>query len=120
LFVVRFSTAHGKWNVFAMRLVLAHGKEDEQTNGVNGPWKKNICRAPKKSTANYFTGCREKCARQNSSLQCARDIRTTPIRTRGNHRFSVVPAAKGMLKGSVVASLARTVVALAGGKEDGL
>jgi hypothetical protein len=31
-----------------------------------------------------------------------------------------VPAAKGMLKGSVVASLARTVVALAGGKEDGL
>jgi hypothetical protein len=48
LFVVRFSTAHGKWNVFAMRLVLAHGKEDEQTNGVNGPWKKYLPCAKKK------------------------------------------------------------------------
>jgi hypothetical protein len=56
LFVVRFSTAHGKWNVFAMRLVLAHGKEDEQTNGVNGPWKKNICRAPKKARQTILPG----------------------------------------------------------------
>jgi uncharacterized protein len=40
MFAVRFSTARGKGNVFVVCLVLAHGKGDEQANGVNGRWKK--------------------------------------------------------------------------------
>jgi hypothetical protein len=34
-FVVRFPTTHDKGNVFAVRLVLAHGKGNEQVNGAN-------------------------------------------------------------------------------------
>jgi hypothetical protein len=32
---VRFPTTHDKGNVFAVRLVLAHGKGNEQVNGAN-------------------------------------------------------------------------------------
>jgi hypothetical protein len=35
MFAVRFWTAHGKGNGFAVRLTLTHGKDDEQPNGVN-------------------------------------------------------------------------------------
>jgi hypothetical protein len=60
MFAVRFWTAHGKANGFAMRLTLTHGKGDEQPNGVNVPLGKKclpcatmkthgklfVCRAP--------------------------------------------------------------------------
>jgi hypothetical protein len=43
--------AHGKGNVFAVRITLTHGKGDEQPNGVNVTKKTHgklfICRAPK-------------------------------------------------------------------------
>jgi hypothetical protein len=35
MFVVRFPTTHGKGNIFAVRLVLAHGKDNEQGHGGN-------------------------------------------------------------------------------------
>jgi hypothetical protein len=46
----RFSTARNEGNVFAVHLVLAHDKGDEQANEVNIRWKKNVCRSPKKRT----------------------------------------------------------------------
>jgi hypothetical protein len=33
MFAVRFPTAHDKHIVFAVRLVLAHGKDNAQANG---------------------------------------------------------------------------------------
>jgi hypothetical protein len=36
----RFSTARNEGNVFAVHLVLAHDKGDEQANEVNIRWKK--------------------------------------------------------------------------------
>jgi hypothetical protein len=40
MFVVRYSAAHGKGNVFTVRLTLTHGEGDEQPNGVNVRWGK--------------------------------------------------------------------------------
>jgi hypothetical protein len=99
MFAVRYSAAHGRGNVFVVRLTLTHGKGDEQPNGVNVWWGKNVCtnknarlfavRQIKTHGKLFFTGrffCRApwKYARQNSSLPCARNMRTE---TCGNHRF---------------------------------
>jgi hypothetical protein len=46
MFVVCFPIAHDKGNVFAVRLVLAHGKDNEHLMGVTSDGK-NVCRAPK-------------------------------------------------------------------------
>jgi hypothetical protein len=43
MFVVRYSAAHGKGNLFTVRLTLTHGEGDEQPNGVNVRWGKNVC-----------------------------------------------------------------------------
>jgi hypothetical protein len=40
MFVLRFPTAHNKGNVFAVRLLLVHSKDNEQSNGVTSGWKK--------------------------------------------------------------------------------
>jgi hypothetical protein len=86
MFAVRFWTAHGKGNGFDVRLTLTHGKGDEQPNGVNVPLGKNVCRAPQWFAVRqhknarqtiflpgvFITVRRGKCARQSSSLSCAR------------------------------------------------
>jgi hypothetical protein len=46
MFVMRFSTAHSKGNVFDVRLVLAHGKGDNKLTGLTAGREKNICCAP--------------------------------------------------------------------------
>jgi hypothetical protein len=59
MFVLRFPTAHNKGNVFAVRLLLAHSKDNEQSNGVTSGWKK------------MFVVRYEKNARQTICLSCA-------------------------------------------------
>jgi hypothetical protein len=48
-----------QWDVFSVRLELAHDKDDEQTNGVNGRWKK------------MFVVRHKQNARQTNGLLCA-------------------------------------------------
>jgi hypothetical protein len=60
MFAVRFWTAHGKANGFAMRLTLTHGKGDEQPNGVNVPLGKKM-----------FAVRHNENARQTIGLPCA-------------------------------------------------
>jgi hypothetical protein len=108
---VCFSIAHGKGNVFAVRLTLTHGKGDEQPNGVNVHYEKNVCRGPqRKRTANYLFAVRQnKNARQTIFyrvffLPCAvenahgkaplcyapENMCTAKIEMHDNHRFPVV------------------------------
>jgi hypothetical protein len=58
MFAVCFPTTYGKGKVFVVRLVLAHGKGNEQANsckGVTSGGEKNVCRAPReKCMTNYF------------------------------------------------------------------
>jgi hypothetical protein len=67
MFAVRQMEIHGKHislscvgNVFAVRLVPTHGKDNEQGNGGNVRWEKNVCHAPRnKRTTNYLFAVRQ-------------------------------------------------------------
>jgi hypothetical protein len=78
VFAVRFSTVHGKENVFTMCLVPAHGKGDECLPCAKKTHiKLFVCLVPtQKCTTNYFSRvflfavrC-EKMRTQSSSLPC--------------------------------------------------
>jgi hypothetical protein len=53
MFVVCFPIAHDKGNVFAVRLVLVHGKDNEHLMGVTSDGKKCLSCAQKRTT-NYL------------------------------------------------------------------
>jgi predicted DNA-binding protein (MmcQ/YjbR family) len=73
MFAVRLRKTHGKQIVFAVRLVLAHGKDNAQTNGC----EREYHRVGEK----MFAVRQEKNARQTISLPCVEG------KTHGKHFF---------------------------------
>jgi hypothetical protein len=80
MFAVRVTTAHDKGNVFAMLLVLAHGKGNDQPNMGNVRCEKQCLPCGKEEMHDklffywvfFFAVRSAKYARQSSSLSCAR------------------------------------------------